>query len=230
MTKILHGRPFHRGFNLIFLAVIIFLAVLFFGCGGSSSSGEGSPADDEDFYQPVVEYEIVQTIGPNGGTIEVTDPESAYYGIRINVPEGSLLSKAVISISTAVNPPSLPKGFKSPRPQVKLQSNIDFTQDVQITFPIDTLPEQLESILGALHYDESANTWRLIFPRDIDYDTSQIFINTTHFSIWSWGFFLLTHDIDDIAFDIIENAVTKLIGEDTIESVASESQEVWDEV
>ena len=75
----------------IVVAVIVFsllIPVLGISCGGTQ------------------EPEAEAWIGPEGGVLEVTNPESPAYGVRIEIPEGALEESVVVSISLVSGTPS----------------------------------------------------------------------------------------------------------------------------
>jgi hypothetical protein len=48
-----------------------------------------------------VEAEAAAVIGPEGGVVEVTDPESDWYGVKVDIPEDALLFNTFIILSNS---------------------------------------------------------------------------------------------------------------------------------
>lgn len=65
-----------RFFTII---TISFCALLMDGCG---SGDDGAPSEQTNRAESV--------IGPEGGTVEVTDPKSAIKGVKVTIPPGAV--------------------------------------------------------------------------------------------------------------------------------------------
>ena len=59
-----------------------------------------------------VKAEAAAVIGPEGGVVAVTDPESELYGIKIDIPVGLLEGNKVISVSTSDSLPGTENDYQ----------------------------------------------------------------------------------------------------------------------
>jgi hypothetical protein len=162
-----------RIFPIILLSLCMLLPG---GCGG----GDGPPSD----------ILAQKEIGPDGGTIEVTDPESALFGVRVDIPAGALAQRTTIVIEYTRNAPSLPDGLDSPYPTIKFSPETTFLKKVEITFPIqypppDAADEDNDEILGAFYWKSDESKWSIVPPMLVD--NNRMTIETSHFSMWKWG-------------------------------------------
>lgn len=163
----------------LFLIITISLSVLLIdGCG----DGDGGPPLEQS-------TRVERMIGPEGGTIEVTDPYSPIYGVKVDIPAGALASEATIIISQTYLAPSLPTGLTSDNPVVELSTDTAFLKDIEITFPIEYIPYSDEELLSAFYWDTDNAKWIVVPPKQInDY---KMIIKTDHFSLWRWGIVML---------------------------------------
>lgn len=162
-----------RYLRLLFLVIItvsISSALFLGGCGGDG--------DDD-----LASWEKV--IGPEGGTIEVAEPSSRIYGVKIEIPAGALAQEATIIISEYEEVSALPAGMKSIYPIVNLSSNTPFLKDINITFPIWNIPSRDGEILSAFYLQTDGATWTTVIP--IQIKDNQMIIKTDHLSAWRWG-------------------------------------------
>jgi len=51
------------------------------------------------------EIEASAIIGPSGGTVEVTNPSSPLFGVKIEIPPNSLSQETTITIGKPLSPP-----------------------------------------------------------------------------------------------------------------------------
>jgi|GEM_PF-3187637 len=162
----------------MFLRYIAVIFITAFGIITITASGSG----DDDYNEPPTSWE--KQIGPEGGTIEVTEPESPLYGMKIDVPAGALAQQATITISLDTSSP-LPEGFDDSYPVANITSDSPFLQDVKITFPIWSIPTNDGEVLSAYYYRTSDGIWTIVSATEIN-DT-QLVIETDHLSLWRWG-------------------------------------------
>jgi len=87
--------------SVAFIALIILTIFTLNACGGGTNSGGEE-----------IIPEASAIIGPYGGTVEVTDPTSPLYGVKIEIPPNALAQETTITISKAVNPPLFSGGKK----------------------------------------------------------------------------------------------------------------------
>ncbi len=142
-------------------------------------------------------------IGPEGGVMEVTAAvESAINGVKVEIPEGALLSCRTLYISDQlVYPiPRLPVGFK-PFSRDRFVFNIEtsgsppVSMPVQMSIPIGEIYVASGEILSAFYYDNAKGKWQIALPEEISND--KMVINTTYQEKWSWGTVALA-EVDDI--------------------------------
>ena len=112
--------------------------------GVTGSSFDYVPGDDEktehiisveakqflgkDNYQWSVYYaEAAKSIGPEGGTIEVTDTQSDIYKAKVEVPSGALSESTLVRISAGYYVPKLPEGYSAAGPCIYVSANAAFT-------------------------------------------------------------------------------------------------------
>lgn len=176
-------------------AAVIFITA--FGIITLTASGSG----DDDYDAPPTSWE--KEIGPEGGTLEVTEDESPLYGMKIEVPSGAVAQQATITISLDASGP-LPEGFDSSYPVANIDSDAPFLQDVKITFPIWSIPTGDGEILSAYYYRTSDGMWTIVSAMEIN-DT-QLIIETDHLSLWRWG----TVTLEDVAPETVTAAMQEI--------------------
>jgi hypothetical protein len=155
---------------------VIFITV--FGIITITASGSG----DDDYDEPPTSWE--KEIGPEGGTLEVTESESPLYGMKIEVPAGALAQQATITISQDTSSP-LPEGFDDSYPVANITSDSPFQEDVKITFPIMGTPSNDGEVLSAFYYRTSDGIWTIV--PAVEISDTQLVIETDHLSLWRWG-------------------------------------------
>ena len=75
------------------------------------------------------------TIGPSGGTVEVNDPTSPLFGVKVAIPATALSQSTLITIGT-VPAPLMETGLETRGPNAELgPSGLTFNVPVAITFP-----------------------------------------------------------------------------------------------
>ena len=65
-------------------------------------------------------------IGPEGGTIEVTNPDSPLYGVKVTIPAGALTGEETISIAIPDNVHLLPEGVTLNEPAIEVNRQVTF--------------------------------------------------------------------------------------------------------
>lgn len=163
---------------LLYISVVMIIAFGIITLIASGSGGDDGGNDTE----PATSWEKV--IGPEGGTLEVTEPASPLYGMKVEVPADALAQQATITISEDTSAP-LPEAFTSDYPPANITSDSPFLQDVKITFPIQGIPTNDGEVLSAFYYRASDGIWTIVSAREIN-DT-QLVIETDHLSLWRWG-------------------------------------------
>lgn len=173
------------------LAIILMGLIASSGCGGGSS----------DDYWP---YSSETVIGPEGGVIEVTDPESAIYGFKMVIPEGALDGNAIISVSEVSYAPSLPAGLYSSSPIIEVTSDTPFLEEIEMSFPLQGSSASDEQTISAFCYDTAIDEWRIVLPTGMD--DSTLTVSTQHLSSWQWG---------EVFPDEVEMSTLELLLDDT---------------
>lgn len=176
------------------------------------------------------ETEAEAVIGPNGGVIEVTDPESPAYGVSMEIPEGALEKSAVVSISVESDVPVLPDGFNTGATALELDVSAELLHAVEIEFPVDYMPTPMEGLPCAFFYDEIAGKWRLTLPSDIDYDNMVMKIRTSHLSIWKWGWTIIDTLTDGAVSEAIQDALIEAIGEDRWNTLIGSAESLAEDI
>lgn len=176
------------------LRLPVFLIVLlpfFYGCGGGSTA-ESPPATtlSSSENKPTA---AVTTIGPEGGSLEATDPGNPAYGTRIVVPEGALDQAVQIGISYADDPASLPKTYTIAGSSIVFSpAGLIFRKPILLTIPYNDnnndgyldgtyLPEKS---IGALYVESAANKWEIFQVTNRDPVKNTVTISTNHFSTY----------------------------------------------
>ena len=125
------------------------------------------------------ETEAEAVIGPDGGVVEVTDPESPIFGTKLVIPEGVVDEDIVISLSEGID------GDDSELIGIPISCKPDgylFNQEVALTIPLGgPLPE--DDLLMLLVYNGTSGTYeyagRLV---EIHTDDTEATVNIDHFS------------------------------------------------
>ena len=161
-----------------------FCVLLMDGCGNGD---DGPPPEQTNRTQNV--------IGPEGGTVEVTDPNSPIKGVKVTIPPGAVAQKTTIFIEDTWDAPKLPAGLSIDYPIINFGSGITFLKDVEITFPVTYIPSRDEDILGAYYWNTTKAKWIIIPARQVnDY---KLTITTRNFGLCRWGTVRLSEVDDD---------------------------------
>lgn len=126
-------------------------------------------------------------IGPQGGTIEVTDPESPIKGTKLVVPEGALPDGVFVNISISYEdnlPGPVGAGVIQASKVIVLQKDYsnDFDIPVLITMPYWTAELEEGDIPGVFYWDSYYNKYRSLAVVSIDTENKTVTFVTTHFS------------------------------------------------
>jgi hypothetical protein len=134
-------------------------------------------------------------IGPEGGSLEFTDPESPYYGVKIIIPEGAMEHCTSLYYNTYYNWQYPGTGF-IPQTQKPFNFNLGIYFDgdsarFRISFPIQdvTITDSTSQILCAYHYDPELPCylkWHIVLPSEIN-DSTMIIDTERFYGTWSWG-------------------------------------------
>lgn len=183
--------------RFFFTIIISFCPLLMDGCGGGGGD-EGSTSDQT--------TRVEKVIGPEGGTLEVTDPNSSMNGVKITIPAGALTQETTIFIEETRYAPSLPAGLTSENPVIKLGPEIMFLEDVEITFPIQYVPSSDDEILSAFYWNTNKAKWMAIIPRQVE--EQKMIIQTDDFGLCRWG----TIRLGEVESDTVEAWMEEMQG------------------
>jgi|WetSurMetagenome_2_1015567.scaffolds.fasta_scaffold165875_1 hypothetical protein len=166
------------------IMTISLCALLADGCGDGD---DGAPSKHT--------YPTEHVIGPAGGTIEVTDPNSYLKGVRITFPPGAVAQTTTIRIEEAWDIPSLPAGLSAFYVPMNFVSSTTFSKDVEITFPVQLIPTADGDILGAYYWNTAKAKWTIIPARQVK--GNKITITTRNSGLFWWGIARLSELDDD---------------------------------
>lgn len=130
-----------------------------------------------------IEAEAAAVIGPEGGTIEITDPESPITGFTLEIPEGALDTEQLVTAGIVVNNETF--GIS---PMIDLgPSGLVFNQSIVIGIPYDdcdVVNNNIidESLLGMYHLDEDMALWIKESESVVDTENNMIWSTISHFS------------------------------------------------
>jgi hypothetical protein len=140
----------------------------------------GRERDDE------VEVDGYQSIGSEGGVIEITDSSSPLYGVRLEIPPGALPEKTAIAIRSYEENTAASDGMKIVSPIIRLEPDgLWFASPVRLTMPYDgelvTDPQKV-----FLFTRESTNShWNMTTSLNVNTDQHTITSFCRHFSDFS---------------------------------------------
>ena len=141
-------------------------------------------------------------IGPEGGIMEITDPGSALYGVKVQIPKDTLLSCRTLYIEDTYvgTTPALPAGFESPCRggcvfDIETSGSQPVSMPMQISIPTSDFSVGSGEVLCAFYYDDAKEKWQLSLPQEGN--SGIMTINTTYKEHWSWGKVVLD-EVDDM--------------------------------
>lgn len=172
-----------------FQAFLIFFTIMvtIHGCGGES----GHQDDDTD---DVTAHTAELRIGPQGGTLEVTDGESPLFGTRISVPEGALDNEKDIYLDLSqLGDNDLPGNY------LQASQAVDFGPDgtvfnlpVEVTLPYSDADDDgridatyvSEDGVRVLFYNTTTNAWEELATARVDTAANLITVSVNHFTLF----------------------------------------------
>ncbi len=180
--------------RLITIMTISLCALLVDGCGDGD---DGAPSEEINPAERV--------IGPDGGTVEVTDPSSAIKGVKVTIPPGALAQNTTVSVTLEQtwNAPELPAGLSGDYPVFNLRSGAAFLKDVEITLPVNYLPSVEGHVLGAYYWNTAKAKWLIIPARQVK--DNRLTIATKNLGLFRWGTIRLNEVDDDTVIDSMED-------------------------
>jgi hypothetical protein len=195
-----YGEPVTQ--KLIASLVIVFVAgATVSGCGNDISE---SDSNDEEC--------CPWCTGPDGGVIEIDNPDSFAFGAKIEVPPGAWDHCRALQVEDIYSyTPPFPAGFYAYRGyrtsfDVFAGGDVPDSLYMEITFPIaDVTPLDSTEIAAAFYYDEVAETWRIVLPDEID-DQEMLVKSHLYRKKWSWGFVsILEADFQESLAPLLED-------------------------
>ncbi len=139
----------------------------------------------------VVDFDAAATIGPEGGIVEVTDPDSPIYGSRVEIPKGALDQMEKITISyTELSPVESDFTFVGPiidfgHDEVKFNDPAAFFipfNDKNHDGMIDGTDISVYQTGAATFYEKAQKWSKLQIVENIDTDKNLILFKSFHFS------------------------------------------------
>ncbi len=152
-------------------------ACLFTGCGGGSGSSGGNS----------------KIIGPEGGTLGITDVNNALYGVRLDIPAGALAEDTEINIALTPTPTQLLGSITAAGISVQMSpAGLTFLSPITLTLPYDDQNNDnlvdgtdfLESSVIALYADEEDHLLEPLDVTDQNMESNLISFQTDHFSTY----------------------------------------------
>ena len=188
---------------------VIFLAMFFLSaCGG----GDITPPEDDCIGEGL--------FGPEGGTIEVTDPDHLFYGLRIVIPKGALDECRAMSVGKGFSK-DLPNGCRV-YPHWSTHVSMaagggeqPYDAELEFYFPVSGIPVDEGESICAFGYDSRTEEWIIILPDRIEGST--MMIKTTYLDYFAWG----KIDLDAVSSENLIGAVRNKYGDHTWDSVIS---------
>ncbi|MBU0728484.1 MAG: hypothetical protein KKE17_08330 [Proteobacteria bacterium] len=175
--------------SLLTRVFVLSLCFTMISCGGGD---QDPPAQtSENTTSGSAEYSA--SIGPAGGSLEVTDPASDLYGAKIIVPQGALTTTQEITISSASNVGSLPNALIYTGSSAKFgPADLVFEKPVTLVLPYADIDSDgyvdgtgySELTVGAMYADPTKETWEVFTVISRDTETNRVTIQTNHFSTY----------------------------------------------
>ena len=171
-------------------------------------------------------------IGPDGGELEITDPDSRSYGVKITIPEGAWTECYALQIQDDfLDEPGFGPGFEAYH---GYRTMFDVFAGglppdslyMEITFPIHDIEQDAEHMLCAFYYEEDLGRWHVVPPTVVT-DTTM----TIHFELykqkWSWG----RIGIYEVNYDeTLVPLLGDIHGQDQWALIVQELEELYDSV
>jgi len=174
------------------------------------------------------------TIGPEGGTLEDTIPESPYHGVKIIIPEGALEHCTSLYFNEYFTWPFSYAGGFTPTNHKPFNFNLGIFMDgdsahIRLSLPIRniSITDSTSQILCAFHYDPSLPCylkWRIVLPAEIN-DSTMIIDSDCFYGTWSYGLVSL-YEVDYECY--LKPLMGEIVGEEKWNEVLSEIETVID--
>lgn len=155
--------------------------------------------------------DLAETVGPEGGVVEVSDAGSELYRTKIEIPAGALNDDTVISLTLMGIPSDLPEGTTNGGIFVELgPDGIEFNTNIQVTIPYDDIDNDgivdysdvPEENLSVVTWDSNTQQWISMPIIGQDTKNNNITFETNHFSICTTLFGCSSYSEDVFIFSI----------------------------
>lgn len=186
-------------------ASLVLVLLLLSACSGDDNS-PGTPggggADD---------CVGVNLFGPEGGTIEISDPASFLEGLSIVVPAGALdhCRSLYVDQGYAAWPPLGCIGYTRQDDQFKLGTGGEKPYGLELVFhfPVTGMVVEEGETPCAFGYDNRTEEWNVILPDTFDGITMTV--TTTYHDTWMWG----KIDLSDVSTESLTGAMEEQYGD-----------------
>ncbi|MEW6487974.1 MAG: SUMF1/EgtB/PvdO family nonheme iron enzyme [Thermodesulfobacteriota bacterium] len=137
--------------------------------------------------------EAAALVPATGGTVEVTDPGSPLFGVKVEIPPGALTQGQVITVNPVMNPPSFADARQAAGGVVDLgPSGLSFAGPVTVQVPYDPALLAGEGDLGpnsliVYTYHEESGVWLPVPTSGVDPVSQRVTAQVTHFSLYRVG-------------------------------------------
>ncbi|MBM4340431.1 MAG: hypothetical protein FJ110_12910 [Deltaproteobacteria bacterium] len=152
----------------------------------------------------VLAVEALAEIGPEGGVVEVTDPSSPIYGVKVEIPEGAFTNGESVSVTIQITNSGVqlpPEDYEPITHGVNISCSSPLKRIVKVILPFRGEIAQNDLIVIS-HYDDEADTWSTLPVSFIDQPTRTIEFYTPGFSIYQGIKFRGLPDADQLNMDI----------------------------
>lgn len=159
--------------------------------------------------EEVEEIPCPECVGPGGGTIEITDPQSPMYGVKVIIPPGSLQKEGKLWIQDHEYI-YFPEGIKPYHEKSGFSFstyNLPDSFPVEIRIPFHQVNLEPYEVISIFYSDEFFDKWHLVLPEEIT--DEYISIKTNFHPDWSWGFI----DLYEIDYEYLEPIMHRIHGE-----------------
>ena len=167
------------GLLYLFLSAVFLLSL---SCGSDATDPES---------QPTGQTGIERTIGPEGGSLEITDPNNTAYGAKISTPPNALSEDTVLSIQAADRVTATPADTYAAGPAISfLPDGTIFNTAATISLPYNDADDDgyidgttiSEEQVHAMVFNKQSGHWQDITITGINTDTNIIQLQTNHFT------------------------------------------------
>jgi hypothetical protein len=174
------------------------------------------------------------TIGPEGGVLEDTIPESPYYGVKVIIPEGALEYCTSLYFNEYFTWPFGYAGGFTPLNYKPFNFNLGNFMDgdsvhIRLSLPLKNIAisDSTSQILCAFHSDPSIPCylkWKIALPAEIN-DSTMIIDSDCYYGSWAYGLVSL-YEVDYECY--LKPLMGDIVGEEKWSEIVSDMQTVID--